>query len=138
MERVRTRTAEMWKDLNGIFWIKILPVVEIDAEDLADNLLVTRTITGGAAHLKILDARTKWKMTPAAEELFKREDRPEKTIARAVLTHSVADKLIQTFLSRLYKPNVPLRFFTNEEDAIGWLLSLKKKNRHAGTAYQQK
>ena len=138
MERVKTRTAEMWKDAGGIFWVRILPVVEIDEEDIVDNLLVMRNITGGTPHLKIVDARTKWKMTPAAESIFRQADTPEKTIARAVLTSSVADKLIQTVLAKLFKPSVPLRFFTNEEDAVRWLLSFSKANQHAGAFSQSK
>jgi len=126
MERVKTRTAEFWKDEHGIFWIKLLPVVEIDAEDILDNLLVTRNLTGGEPHLKILDSRTKWKMTPEAETIFKKADTPDKTMARAVLTHSVTDKLIKGFLLALYKPSVPLKFFTSENEAIEWLLTFKK------------
>lgn len=138
MERVKTRTAEMWKDASGIFWVRILPVVEIDEEDIVDNLLVMRNITGGTPHLKIVDARTKWKMTPSAESIFRQADTPEKTIARAVLTSSVADKLIQTVLAKLFKHGVPLRFFTNEADAVRWLLSFSKTNQHAGAFCQSK
>ncbi len=125
MEKTKTRTAEFWKDEHGIFWIRTLDVEEIDAEDIADNLLVTRTITKAEPHLKVLDSRSKWKMTPEAEAIFKKEDTPEKTIARAVLTDSVADKIIQSFLLTLYKPSVPLKFFTDEADAVKWLLSFK-------------
>jgi hypothetical protein len=126
MEKVKTRTAEMWKDEHDIFWVRILPVVEIDWEDITDNMLVTRTITQNKPSLKLLDARTKWKITSAAQEYYKKEDVPERTIARAVLVASVADKLIQSFLTRLYRQEVPLRFFTSEEEAIKWLLSQKK------------
>lgn len=136
MERVRTRTTEMWKDSNGIFWVRIFPVVEIDEEDIVDNLLVMRNITDGKPHLKIIDARTTWKITPSAESIFRQADTPEKTIARAVLTNSVADKLVQTVLAKLFKPGVPLRFFTNEDDATGWLLSFSKTNKHAGAPSQ--
>ncbi len=126
MEKVKTRTAEFWKDEHGIFWIKLLQVDEIDAEDITDNMLVTRNLTQGAAHLKVLDSRVKWKMSPEAEAIFKREDSPEKTIARAVITSSIADRLLQSFLLTLYKPNVPLKFFTHEEEAVKWLLTFKK------------
>lgn len=126
MERIKTRTAEFWKDEHGIFWIKLLPVVEIDTEDLLDNLLVARNITGGEPHLKIVDSRTRWKMTPEAEAIFKKADTPDKTIARAVLTHSVTDKLIKSFLLALFKPSVPLKFFTSEDEAVEWLLTFKK------------
>jgi len=125
-EKVKTRTAEFWKDEHGIFWIKPFPVVEVDLEDLADNLLVTRNLTGGAPHLKLLDSRTRWKMTPEAEALFKAADTPDKTIARAVLTDSFTDKIIKSFLLTLFKPSVPLKFFTNEKDAVEWLLTFKK------------
>ena len=125
MERVKTRTAEIWKDENDIFWIKLLPDVEIDLEDIIDNVLVARNITGGKAVLKIVDSRSNWTMTNEAEIYFKKEDTPEKTIARAVLINSVMDKLIKRFLLALLKPEVPLKFFTSEAEAVKWLLSFK-------------
>ncbi|MGZ3863083.1 MAG: DUF7793 family protein [Bacteroidia bacterium] len=126
MDKVITRTAVMWKDESSIFWVQLNAEVEIDKEDVADNLLVTRTITGNKPSLKILDSRKKWKMTPEAAEYFKREDSPEKTIARAVLVRSVADKLIRKFLIKLYKPTVPINFFTSESEAVKWLLAHNK------------
>lgn len=126
MDKVITRTAVMWKDENSIFWVQLTADVEIDKEDVADNLLVTRTITGNQPHLKILDSRSNWKMTKEAEAYFKREDKPEKTIARAVLVRSVADKLIKKFIITLYKPNVPINFFTSESEAVKWLLDHRK------------
>ncbi len=126
MERIKTRTAEIWKDENDIFWVKLLSDVEIDLEDITDNLLVTRNITGNKPFLKILDSRSNWKMTPEASGYFKKEDVPETTIARAVLTSSMVDKIIKRFLLALYKPEVPLKFFTSEEDAAKWLLNFKK------------
>lgn len=126
MEKIKTRTAELWKDENDIFWVRLLPNVEIDLEDITDNLLVTRNITGNKPCLKILDSRSNWKMTPDANVYFKKEDEPEKTIARAVLTSSHIDKLIKRFLLALYKPEVPLKFFTSEADAVKWLLNFKR------------
>src|ERR1700751_398402 len=125
MEKVKTRTLEMWKDDHGIFWVKVKPVVEIDKEDIADNLLVTRNITNNIPHLRILDSRTNWKMTPEAQEYYKTEDIPERTIAKAILVNTTTGKLIKSFLVKLHNPNVPLRFFTSEAEAIKWLLEFK-------------
>lgn len=126
IEKVITRTAEFWLDDNGILCIKLLPVAIIDTEDVTDNMLVTRHLTGNRPALKLLDPRTKWKMTPEAEVIYKREDSPERTIAWAVLTDSVIDKLVQSFLVKLFKPSVPLKFFTNEADAVKWLLTFNR------------
>ena len=115
----------MWLDKDGIFRTKILPVVEIDIEDITDNMLVTRTMTGNKPHLKMFDSRTNWKMTSEAQAYFKVEDKPERTIARAILVNSAADKLIKSFLLKLYKPSVPLKFFTSEAEAVTWLLGFK-------------
>lgn len=126
MEKVVTRTAEIWKDKDDIFWVKLIPGMEIDMEDITDNLLVTRNITGGKPHLRVLDSRGSWKMTADAQKYFKQEDTPEKTIARAVLTTSLIDKIFKRFLLTLFKLEVPLKFFTSEEDAVKWLLNFKR------------
>jgi N-methylhydantoinase A/oxoprolinase/acetone carboxylase beta subunit len=126
MEEIKTRTAVMWLDDNGIFWVKLNPEVLIDKEDMADNLLVTRNITGNKPRLKVLDSRAHWKMNEDAREYFKKEDTSEKSIARAILVKSVANKLIKSILVKLYKPDVPLKFFTSESEAVKWLLNYKK------------
>lgn len=137
-EKVITRTAELWVDDDAIFRVKLLPDVHIDAEDITDNLLVTRNLTGGKPFLRLLDARTRWNMTPEAEVIFKSEDVPSRTIARAVVTKSLADKLFKSFLITLFKPNVPLKFFLLEEEAVKWLLSFRKENIYADTADERK
>jgi hypothetical protein len=126
MEKVKTRTALIWKDESEIFWIKLNADVLIDLEDITDNILVTRNITGNAPHLKLLDSRENWKMTEEAEAYYKREDNPEKTIARAILVNSVADKIIKSILLKLFTPKVPLKIFTSEREAVNWLLNFKK------------
>ncbi len=126
MEKIKTRTAEIWKNEHEIFWVRLVNDAEIDIEDIADNLLVSRTVTGNKPVLKIFDSRNNWTMTPEAEIYFKKEDSPEKTIARAVLVNSISDKIIKSFLTRLYKPLVPLKFFTSEKEAVKWLLGINK------------
>jgi hypothetical protein len=126
MEKTTTRTAEFWVDEQDIFWVKMLPATNIDEEDMTDNLLVTRNLTGNKPFLKVLDSRAKWKMSPEAEAIYKREDSPERTTARAVITDSMFDRLLQSFFVRLFKPTVPLKFFTDEVEAIKWLLTFKQ------------
>lgn len=125
VERVKTRTAEIWKDQRGILWIVPMEGVLIDREDILDNFLVVRHLSAAKPVLKIIDSRGNWKLTPEAQDLFRKEDSPDKTIARAVLTKSRTERFIKSFLSRLYKPEVPLAFFTSEEEAAQWLLSQK-------------
>lgn len=45
----------------------------------------------------------------------------------AVLNSHISKFIINTFVN-LKKPNVPLKGFTKKEDAIKWLLELKKNN----------
>ena len=48
------------------------------------------------------------------------------TIADAMIAKNLAQKLIVSFYLKLNKPPKPSKAFSNEEEAINWLLSLKQ------------
>ena len=126
MEKVKTRTAEIWKDERDILWVKVLEGALIDREDAADNILVIRNLSENKPVLRMLDSRNNWGITPEGETYSQAAFKQSNTIAHAVIVSSLADKILKNFILQFNRPNVPLKAFTSEADALSWLLSLKK------------
>lgn len=110
---------------DGIIVMEIREGAEIDVDDAADNILVVRNLSGGAPALKLVDSRVKWKISDEAKKFLEEDDDPKRTIARAVVQKSVLEKWITTFLTRLNRPETPIKFFTSEKEAIEWLKSFR-------------
>lgn len=118
-----TRTAEISLEKEGYIKFKIIPGSVVDAEDALDNFLVLKTLSGGKKMLKLIDLRGKWKFTKKAREVSKKNISPENTIARAYITDSVFTKLLFIFFKSFDKQGAAQAFFTDENEAIKWLLS---------------
>ncbi|MBC7863646.1 MAG: hypothetical protein IAF38_11760 [Bacteroidia bacterium] len=105
----------------------MLPDVLVDELDLYDNLLVMRTLTGGKKCLKLLDARARgWKTTADAKKLVEKNPDEEKTIARAILIQSTFGKTLSNFISKFNFNDAPVKYFSEEQEAINWLLGFIK------------
>jgi len=120
-----TRTAEICKTSQGFIRIKIIPGSVIDEGDALDNLVVIKNISAGEKYLKLLDFTGDWSMTAEAKKISQKNSSPENTIARAYITDSYFAKLMHDFFDSLSMPELPQKFFTNENEAIEWLLSKK-------------
>lgn len=124
MEKVKTRTAEFSIDQNRVLLITILPNVTIDFEDALDNALVIRHLTNGQKILKLTDSRVFWRITKKAKQVAFKENEKQ-TIARAVLGSLQLSSVLRNFFQELQKPNIPLRFFSDYDEAYEWLLAQK-------------
>lgn len=126
VKRTKTRTATIYMDENGILNVQMHEGIHLDYEDALDNFLVMRTLSGNKPALKLIDARNKWTMDKKAGEFIRSKDAKENTIARAVVKSSLFSKVLSSFFSRLHAPDVPVKIFTNYDEAYAWLMELKK------------
>ncbi len=120
-----TRTAEIGRDSLGFIRIRILPGSVLDDADAIDNFLVIKNLSDNQKQLKLIDVRGNSSMTKKAKEVSRKNISPANTIARAYLTDSFLSKLLYDFLQKFTTPEVPQKFFTDEKEAIEWLLSKK-------------
>ncbi|MFL5752934.1 MAG: hypothetical protein ACJ76F_05965 [Bacteroidia bacterium] len=126
MNRTETRTMFIVLDEHGIIRMQIKEGAELDVEDAADNLVVVRNLSAGQPALKLVDSRVSWKISDEAKKYLEEDDDPKRTIARAVIQRSIIEKWITTFLSKLNRPETPIKFFTDEKEALDWLRSFRK------------
>lgn len=104
--------------------MEMIDGVEIDYEDAVDNAIVIKRIIGENKALKLIDSRASWTINKKARTFVKEID-SKQTIARAVLTQTTLSSLLNNFFTQLGKSKIPVKFFSNYEDACDWLLSFK-------------
>jgi len=125
MEKIITRTAEIFKDDDSIIHIRILHGVHIDMEDAFDNFLVVRNLSQGKEIIKLIDGRADWSINIAARRFIADKVVQGKTIARAVVLKSLFKKAICNYFIRLHKIKSPTKVFTDYDAAISWLKQYK-------------
>ena len=125
MNKVKTRTANIFLDDNKILHIEIIDGVNIDYEDAIDNHLVCKNLSNNQKVLKLLDSRVKWSIDKKAETFAESKEVEEKTRARAIIVGSTIQSVLSNFFNRLNKPNVPTMVFSDYDEAYQWLVSFK-------------
>jgi hypothetical protein len=68
-------------------------------------------------------------MTPEGRKVAATKEANKYTIAVAVLIDSLAKKLVFNFFITLNKPILPIKGFTNKEEAIQWLMSMNASTK---------
>ena len=121
----KTRTAEIGLENEGFMRIKILAGYVMDEGDAIDNFLVVKNLSSNQKLLKLIDFRGNWSMSYKAKEIFKKNISPKNTIARAYIIDSFFSKLMHDFFDSFTPPEVPQKFFNDEQEAIQWLLTKK-------------
>lgn len=127
MEKIVTRTAEIFKDDDGIIHIRILNGVCIDMEDAIDNFLVVRNLSQEKRVVKLIDGRADWSIDIAARKFIAGKVVQGKTIARAVVLKSLFKRAICNYFIRLHRIKSPTKIFTDYDAAINWLKEYKRQ-----------
>ena len=127
MEKIITRTAEIFKDDDGIIHIRILNGVCIDMEDAFDNFLVVRNLSRKEKVVKLIDGRAEWSIDIAARRFIAGKDVQGNIVARAVVLKSLLKRAICNYFIRLHKIKSPTKIFTDYDAAISWLKQYKRQ-----------
>lgn len=98
---------------------------EIDKESLIVLKSIINELGNGKKMPVYIIASDFLGITPEARNFAALPESSEFTSANAVLIPSLANKMLLNFFLKINKPNVPIKGFTNEEDAFEWLLSFK-------------
>ncbi|HXC04179.1 MAG TPA: hypothetical protein VNZ86_05460 [Bacteroidia bacterium] len=122
----RTAKASVWLDEEGFLWVKPDKGVELDGDDVLACFEVYRQLGCHKNNRvwQVMDGTSDFTMTREArenaalygEEFFK---------ASAMITESLAIRLIVNFFNRFYKIGVPFRSFPSEAEAKLWLRTQK-------------
>ena len=126
MQKVKTRTAEIYLDKESILHITVLNNVIIDYEDALDNFLVAKRLAKERHCAKLIDVRCKCHFETKAKQFLDTKDVQGKTLGRAILINSSVKKVTLNYFLKFNSQKVPTMFFTDYNEAIIWLKSFKQ------------
>lgn len=116
------RCYNTWMGSDGIVRTKVKQGAEIVLEDAMENSKAVNSFNG-EKYTMIVDTTMAKSISKEARDYFSMKGRDSKVIAFAILINSPLSKIIANFFMGLNKPRVPVRLFTNENDAITWCKS---------------
>jgi hypothetical protein len=125
MKIIRTKSAEMFIDEHGIFHKKVIENCHVDLDTLKESDRITEKLTGNKKVLMVYDARAHFTLTEDAMEYAQKDIFNKKRIATAIISDKLAIKITVDYMMKTMKSIIPIRVFTNEEEAIAWLLATK-------------
>ena len=125
-QKVKTAYNEIWIDHEVFLMLKPVPGVELDLEEVKACFEVYKSFGIGPNNkvLELIDARD-GSMTSEARN-YAAENGKDYFIASAIISDSLAVRMVVNFFNTFYKHVVPFKMFANEEDARVWLRTFKE------------
>ena len=124
--RDRVSTVEFWS--NGIIYIQIDDKAEIELEDAKRQYeFLLSKFNGKNKHRVLVEPGKFTTLTKEAREFSQRPESNAMTLATAIITHSLAQRIIINFMiSIIHQQTMKMRMFESKKKAIEWLLSRKE------------
>ncbi|MFI5164384.1 MAG: hypothetical protein ACHQHP_03955 [Bacteroidia bacterium] len=115
-------------DDEGILRIRIKEGAEIDLKETELSFEVYRKLGCNKNNkvLKLVDGRPFFTMDDDAQKLSAKRSK-DFFIASALVNNSLSVRLLYNFFNVFHKQPVPFKMFPDEEKALKWLRSFKKK-----------
>jgi hypothetical protein len=121
MPEIKTASAEYTVLEDNLFICKMLENSAVDLKDVDENLFMTLSLAKGKRYAVLVDARHPTTISKEAMEYASRPECYKDLIAQAIVTDSLANRLVGNFIIKFHKPTSPTRLFSKMEDAEAWL-----------------
>src|SRR5258708_1088205 len=124
------RTTSFWTEESGeIIFFKYAPKLEIHIE-VAKEIVESRLhFTDGKSVYTLIDFSNVKSVTKEARDYMNSPEGGLKGIlGGAFLSSSIVATLFVNLYLKVSNPSIPAKFFTSEEDAVGWLRKIKTTN----------
>ena len=129
MKKIRTNAYDLFIDKNGIVHWEVLENSHMETSDIKESLEVALQLNKGKKLYTIVNAQAPRTMTPGAQEFLKNEVIDNNSYATAVVSERLGVKIMIEYMLNVLRVKTPLRLFTNEKDAMKWLLSVKQEKK---------
>ena len=101
-----------------IIKLTLIDDIELEQNDAKEMIAEAIDLAEGAEYTILFDATKPGTISFEAREEFAKS---KKRIAAAIVTNSLANKLLGNFFINFHKPTTSSRIFSDEQDAIKWL-----------------
>ncbi|MBA2610985.1 MAG: STAS/SEC14 domain-containing protein [Bacteroidetes bacterium] len=126
--KIKTTYNEIWVDEEGFLVLKLLECGEIGLQEVKACFEAYQKLGFGPSNkvLQLIDIREDGSMAHDART-YAAEHGKHFFIASAVISKSLAVRMIVNFFNAFYKHPVPFKMFSEENDAKNWLRSFRVK-----------
>lgn len=119
----RTQMCSFEADPRGFVWATIDRGAHLEGTDAREALEMTWCVAGDQRTRVLVDMRLIRSETREAQQEFAGDYGAEVCSAVAILIGSPVSRVIGNFFLRLNNHQVPTKLFTNEDQAVAWLLA---------------
>lgn len=124
---VETRTCTFEVDPRGFVRATMKRGADFDLAEAQEATRATAQLTGGSAMPVLVDSRGVRSQTKAAREHFVGPEAVKVSSAVAILVGSPVSRMVGNFFLRSNAHQSPTQLFTNEGDAVSWLLAQPRR-----------
>lgn len=127
LKKIKTKLTEIWIDHEGFLNLKPIDGAELDLNEVKICFEVYKKLGVGPHNkvLELIDARD-GTMTIEGRS-YAAEIGGDYFIAAAIISNSLAVRIVVNFFNTLYTNIVPFKMFATEEDARKWLRTFIKE-----------
>lgn len=104
-----------------IYRFDVAEGAEITLEDAEELIRIGTEITKGLRVGALVDASANFTDTNESRKYFAEQTAARQFAAVAIVTKSLAQRLIVNFYINVNRPNVPTRMFGDKDEAMKWL-----------------
>lgn len=108
----------------NIFKLKPTKGIELDVQDGYEMRNVFTELSNGNTFAVLTDASNFFSTTSELRQLLASKEFTNLRFATAIVTQSMANKIIGNFFIKVNKPASPTKLFSSEELALEWLKHL--------------
>jgi hypothetical protein len=121
-KRIISDKEEIWLDDKKILRIKVNDGFDFDEKDMLRQFDAYKQLVGGKRAIRpvLVEAPGDFAMDKDARELAARTTRHYFN-ACAIISRSLATRIIVNFLNSFYQFGFPIRMFNSEQQAMEWL-----------------
>jgi len=126
IQEIRTRSSLYSLRPDGLIIQVTLPNIAQTLDDAKENVAAFVRLAAGKKHPLLVDTRVIHSQAAGVREYYAGPEAMEYTLAIAVLIGSGAGRVIGNLFLAVSAPKTPTRLFTDETEAIAWLLKITR------------
>lgn len=128
LEQFETSICYIYRRSDDVVKIEIKEDVEIDIAESREMFEIVKSFSKSRKDLLVLVITSKSAtVTKEVREFSGTEEASEPTLAEAIVTTSLPQRLVVNFIIKFHKPKRFMKMFNDEDEALKWLYSFKKE-----------
>lgn len=111
--------------IDEVVYIALKEDADLDKEKIEEMIELREQLQDYKPMLVLADIRKIWQATKQARQTAASKRMTKLNIAMAILTSTLASRMLANFFIQFNKPVTPTRMFTSKEKALKWLESYR-------------